>query len=246
MVSPAVMTILDKSTLDGRSLRLPPDQLERPLYEAVNKVIVAAGGKWNRSAKAHLFECDAIDTIEPILLTGEYTRTKQDFGQFDTPDHIATAVVTMLADLQPGMTVLEPSAGIGNLAMAAENRGGMVMAYELDAKRLERCRQRCALVEGSDERDFLTVEPRACYDRVIMNPPFAKQADISHVMHAFGFLKPGGVLVAIMSAGVTFRSDAKTRLFQNFAADGVIERLPSNAFKESGTGVNAVTVRVTK
>jgi 16S rRNA G1207 methylase RsmC len=36
-----------------------------------------------------------------------------------------------------------------------------------------------------------------------MNPPFARQADIHHVNHALKFLKPDGLLVSVMSAGVT-------------------------------------------
>ncbi len=33
-----------------------------------------------------------------------------------------------------------------------------------------------------------------------MNPPFSRQQDIRHVMHAAKFLKPGGRLVAVMGA----------------------------------------------
>ena len=47
-----------------------------------------------------------------------------------------------------------------------------------------------------------------------MNPPFEKQADIDHVTAAFKLLKPGGILVTIMSAGVLFRENKKTVVFR--------------------------------
>ena len=39
-----------------------------------------------------------------------------------------------------------------------------------------------------------------------MNPPFAEHADIRRVTHALDFLKPDGLLVAVMSAGAEFRT----------------------------------------
>ncbi len=74
-----------------------------------------------------------------------------------------------------------------------------------------------------------------------MTPPFAKQADIQHVLHAYDFLKPGGLLVAVMSAGITFRS-GRAEEFRKLVADrgGSIDPLPDAAFKESGTDVRTV------
>ena len=67
-----ILEILERSQLQGTQLRLPPTQLDRITYAAVNEVIEAAGGKWSRKAKAHIFEGQATDTIEPILLTGDH------------------------------------------------------------------------------------------------------------------------------------------------------------------------------
>lgn len=242
-----IINILERSALDGAMLRLPPTQLDRATYAAVNKVIEAAGGKWDRKLRAHKFDGEAADTIEPILLSGEYTRTKQDFGQFDTPQELAYHVVK-LADITPGMSVLEPNAGLGNLVDAIERAGGCVSAHEIDAKRLHACKDRCILAGGIRLNDFLSAKPEPVFDRVVMNPPFAKQADIKHVMHAAkGFLKPGGRLVSIMSASVTFRTDSRSDAFRQFIGDlgATIERLPEGAFKDSGTMVNAVIVAFT-
>jgi ParB family transcriptional regulator, chromosome partitioning protein len=86
------------------------------------------------------------------------------------------------------------------------------------------------------------------FDRVIANPPFEKQADIDHVLHAWAHLKPGGRLVSVMSAGVTFREDRKTRAFRDFLNEhgALVETNPEGAFKESGTGVSTVLVAITR
>jgi predicted RNA methylase len=238
-----ILEILERSKLDGSSLTLPPGHLDRKVYEAVNKVIEAAGGKWNRKTRAHVFDGDAVDTIEPIILTGEYTRAKQDFGQFDSPVSVVRRLIS-LADIQTGMMVLEPNAGVGNIVLGAEEAGGRIAGIEVDAKRLHTAKDRCTLEHGIKLCDFLQCEPEPIFDRVVMNPPFAKQADIAHVTHAAKFLKPGGRLVSVMSASVTFRTDAKTEAFRDFinARNGQHESLPAGAFRESGTLVNAVIV----
>ena len=55
--------------------------------------------------------------------------------------------------------------------------------------------------------DFLETTPEPVYDRVIMNPPFTRGADAKHVLHALGFVKPGGLLVSVMSNGASYRGD---------------------------------------
>ncbi|MBS7703293.1 methyltransferase [Chelatococcus asaccharovorans] len=242
------MTALSAAETQGNCLRLV-GQLERKLYLSVNKVLEAAGGKWSAKAKAHVFDGDAADVIEPILLTGTYQRTKQDFGQFDSPPEVVAALMA-LAGIQPGMKVYEPSAGIGNIVegVVGELKGGAtVFANEIDPKRLTVCRERFFNAFGAGGltcRDFLSIDPAPVFDRVVMNPPFAKQADISHVLHAAQFLKAGGRLVSVMSAGVTFRQDGRTKRFREFLTEraGEIQALPANAFRESGTSVNTVIV----
>ena len=99
------------------------------------------------------------------------------------------------------------------------------------------------------QADFLSLDPKDFpqYDAVVMNPPFANRADIKHTLHAARFVRPGGQLVSIMSAGVTFRTDKLTQRFTEFVAsqDGQVIPLPESSFKESGTQVNTVIVAMT-
>lgn len=241
-ISTEVLAIIDQASISGNALTLT-GQLDRKLYAAVAKIIELAGGKWNRKAAAHLFDDDAALAIEPILLTGEIGNRRQDFGQFDTPADIAHQVVD-LARIDAGMSVLEPSAGIGNLVEEIERAGGRVEAFEIDSKRLHKAKDRCLLAGGIRLSDFLAAKPEPVFDCVVMNPPFAGQADIRHVMHAARFLRPDGRLVAIMSAGVTFRQTRLTLDFHEFLAahGGEIRPLPEGAFLSSGTAINTVVV----
>lgn len=237
-VSNDVLTVLSAAETNANALALV-GQLDRKLYEATNKVLEAAGGKWNRKAKAHLFDGDAAERIDQIILTGEIT-IPQDFGFFQTQTPVVDRLVE-LADVQRIHTLLEPSAGHGNIAKAFQH-AALITCYELlpdNVKALEALAlDRCVIHQA----DFLTVTPEPIYDRIIMNPPFAKQDDIKHVMHASQFLAPGGRLVSVMSAGVMFRQDKRTTAFREFveARGGVFEDLPEGSFKSSGTMVNTV------
>ncbi len=84
------------------------------------------------------------------------------------------------------------------------------------------------------------------FDRVLMNPPFEKGQDAEHVMRAHALLAPGGWLIAIMSPGPFFRSDAKAVDFRDWFASrrGAKMDLPADSFKESGTGVASVMVAI--
>ena len=246
-IEQTVLDILGRSQVEGALLRLPDERLDRKTYEAVNKVIVIAGGKWNKKSKGHVFEYDAADVIDGILLTGNVQNVRQDFGQFDSPPAVVARVIA-LAEIGAGMSLLEPSAGIGNIALAAAAAGAEVMCFEIDERRCDVLARASAKashrLDMVVQRDFLTEEPFPLYDRVAMNPPFARQADIVHVLHAVKFLKPGGRLVSVMSPTWQTRSTKIAHEFRGFlkSLNAVTVDLPDGSFKDSGTGVNAVIV----
>jgi hypothetical protein len=235
-----VLEVLDRAETDGPRLVLT-GTLDRKLYLDTAKVLEAAGGKWNRKARAHLFDGDAADAIESVILTGEVVSRKQQFGYFPTPTPIVHQLLT-LAQIEPGMRVLEPSAGRGAIALPLSHAGAVVDCVEVQADHAEAIRDAHHPDVTVLVADFITTSPQPVYDRVVMNPPFARQADIAHVMHAYGALRSGGLLVAVMSNGVTFRNTPLAREFRALlnAVGGELHPLPEGAFKESGTGVNTV------
>lgn len=250
-----VLNVLSNAVINENALILT-GTLDRKLYVATNKVLEAAGGKWSRKAQAHVFEGDAADLMDSIILTGTVTDRKQELGYFPTPQPVV-ALLLEQADIEAGNLVLEPSAGQGAIAVAVAKLGAIVHCFEIDPTNSDKLATALFAVAPEysvSTRDFLTVErPQAnfrgdLYDRVVMNPPFAKQQDIKHVLHAFEFLNPGGRLVSVMSAGVSFRTNKLTEDFRQFvdAHDGDIAPLPADSFVESGTGVSTVIVTMNK
>ena len=89
-------------------------------------------------------------------------------------------------------------------------------------------------------------DPDGLYDRIFMNPPFDRERDIDHVMHALRFLKPDGYLVAIMSAGTEFRDTKKAVSFRALMAErrARFSDLPAGSFAHAGTYVNTCLLRM--
>lgn len=238
-----VLRVLSVCEVDGTAVRITSGQLDRKLYLGVNAVLAELGGKWNRKTRAHLFPADPTDTLDAVINAGEVT-TARELGYFPTPAPLVRRMVA-LARVGPGMDALEPSAGEGAIAVELARAGAMVTCFEIDPARmpaLERALARHASVRH--RADFLQVDAAPWADRVVMNPPFARQADIDHVRHAYAMLKPGGRLVAVMSAGVAFRENRKAVEFRALvaAAGGTIEALPDGTFAEAGTHVRTVLV----
>lgn len=239
-ISDAVLEVLAAARMEGSALFLHA-QLPRALYAEANKVLVAAGGKWSKGKKAHLFDGDAADAVDQIVLAGEVSDLKRDFQCFFSPPAVV-ARVAAAAHLAPNLYCLEPSAGEGAIVGAMLAHGDLrIHAVEI---RPELAGKLPELRLGVHVGDFLAVEPVQGYDRVLMNPPFARGAEVRHVTHALRFLRPGGRLVAVMSTGVTFRTDGLYAGFRDLVDrhDGSITPLPDESFKASGTGVSTVLV----
>ena len=223
-------------------------------YKVVNEVLVALGGKWNRKAKAHVFEglsgAEVQERLDRALDKLEVT-TGKELGWFPTPDELADEIAAKIENLQPGQTILEPSAGEGALALAVLRRcpTAKILCVEIDPGRVKRLR--AAGLQAVTEGNFLEIDPAAVdvqVDHVIMNPPFSPgRADLVHVEHALRFLRPGGELVAIMAAGVLFRMDRRTKEFcEKTWRHGTLNALPEGSFRSSYTGVSTAVLHMTK
>lgn len=254
-VSNDVLAVLSQARVDGHKLFLE-GQLDRSLYTRTNKVLEAAGGKWNRKEKAHIFDGSAEERIDDIILSGSIVVPKDDFNFFPTPEKIINAMVAS-ADIQDGDRVLEPSCGDGRIvkavAKAANNLN--IVAVELDDNHVAALKADPNFVATSAElinSDFLAYKPDEKFDVIIMNPPFKNKADIKHTNHALDMLASGGVhhaggrLRGILSAGVLFREDALTTAFRKRVKllGGNFTELEDKAFKESGTLVKTVLLEI--
>lgn len=238
-----ILDIIAQGTTEGKVYRLPEGRLDAGVYRHVNRVLEMLGGKWNRKAQAHLFPDDASDRVDALVLTGLVTDKKRELGFFETDPSVVRRMLALLGWEPLGLRIMEPSAGRGAIALPAARVGAVVDCIDIDPEHIEHLEKQKEL-HGVQEGDFLAAPPVQAYDAVLMNPPFAKSADIRHIMHAYQFLKPGGRLVAVASQGVRFRS---TDLYKRFRvmvheSGGAFEDLPADSFKLAGTNVSTSLV----
>lgn len=226
-------------------------QLERELYVKVDKAIRAMGGKWSRKAQGHSYSKDPRQLVEGLVGNGAVEVARE--GWFFTP---RPAVERMIA-LMGGVSgrILEPSAGEGHIIDILVECGADIQLLDCVEKnhdRIKALRQKGYQVK---EVDFLDVGPRNPvrqqwypYDKIFMNPPFEEGQDISHIRHAFSLLRKGGKLVSVISEGPFYRNDKKARDFRNWLDEiaAYDEKLPKEAFKESGATVATRLVYVIK
>jgi predicted RNA methylase len=117
--------------------------------------------------------------------------------------------------VQPGEVVLEPSAGIGGLAVYAKNSGAKVVVNELSKRRLELIKEMgFDQVYNEDAEQIDNILPDSVKPTVvIMNPPFSSTAgrmegkrdtkfSTKHIEQALNRLEPNGRLVMIVGRGM--------------------------------------------
>ena len=147
---------------------------------------------------------------------------------FPTPSDVADRLASY-AELFECCMVLEPSNGTGRLMQAVERKEPTALVATIEQ---EPALAKYGSPGGHFVRDFLTAEHFE-FDRVVMNPPFNGGSDILHVQHAMQFVKPGGILVAIVANG--------PRQQKAFSSFEWLEELPAGTF--TGTQARAAVVR---
>jgi len=108
--------------------------------------------------------------------------------------------ILMLADIRPGLRVLESGVGSGALSMGMLRCGVDIVGYELREEFADRARANVERFLGAEALDRYRIELRDCYegidetdlDRVILDLPEPWQV----VPHAATALRPGGLILA--------------------------------------------------
>jgi hypothetical protein len=120
-----------------------------------------------------------------------------------------------------GMSILEPSAGIGNIvdevvALDYEHR---IDCVEVNYNLCEILKMKGYNTSCEDIMECKEVTG-GLWDRVLMNPPFEKGQDLEHIMHCYNtFLKDGGILVSVSSNGVMSNTQKKYEVFRELVAN---------------------------
>jgi hypothetical protein len=181
------------------------------------------------------------------------TKSAEGTDYFATPEPVGL-VMTRLADAKEGEKMLEPSAGHGAIARwfrPDAERTAIEPSSELNS--------RLALVfqDGDIKRqNFEELNIINKYDAIVMNPPFgtAGKTAIDHVAKAFGHLREGGRIVALIPEGQAIKrleqflygKDAKDKMLNPDAHLIMSINLPDVTFKRAGTGVRTRIVVIEK
>jgi len=231
------------AVLTDRRTRIQGDRIHIPFHvdEATWRMLAyllrSVGGRWGgpRSG-AWVWPHDIEWLMARVLATGAIPSNNM-VGWFPSPPGLVRRILDAAGMGQGarGLTVLEPSAGAGDLAAAAAGTGAVVDCVELDPRRAELVRE-AGFARRVECTAFETVDPLAwCergYDRVLMVPPFWWA--LEHVQHALGFLGDGGVLVAVVPDHLrrVERSAWLRRLVQD--CGGSFTALPEDTLRRAG------------
>jgi protein-L-isoaspartate O-methyltransferase len=118
---------------------------------------------------------------------------------YPTPEHL---IEKMLAGCskEKVKTVLEPSAGSGNISEYVKE--WVRYGHDLDIDCIEIDKSLQAMLKGKDFRvvhdDFLTYQTQKKYDLIIMNPPF-DNGD-KHLLKALQMQENGGSIICLLNA----------------------------------------------
>lgn len=167
-----------------------------------------------------------------------------DFDHYPTP---ANVVERMLQGVHvSGKTILEPSAGAGNIVDVLRNYGVEdIIACEINPDLRGILSKKCDVIE--DDFLKLTSECISHIDLIVMNPPFSRQED--HLRHAYD-IAPGGCEIVSLCNSTMFTNTYSSRradISELIELYGYKEELGSCfATAERYTNVNVGLVRLFK
>lgn len=219
--------ISDAKITEAPALKIAPQPVDLPDVERIQRP----------SYTPQPDQPDEVQAMKQAIKAGVQVVTAPQL--FPTPPDIADQMVA-LAEIGPGMTVLEPSAGTGNIMQAIINddQAQSIVAVEINSDLASRLQFEYPL-SFVHCMDFLGYGRGYLVDRIIMNPPFSNGSDIKHINHAFSMLKPGGRLVALCANG-----PRQQAAFMDLADHW--EDLPVGSFASHGTGVNVALMVIDK
>lgn len=249
------LDVLQQCTVEGNVVKLPSIQLERKLYQEVAKALELIGGKWKGGKVfGFVFPTDPTEMLQKIA-SGDNVNLKKEFQFFATPSSLAKRMVEY-AKIEPLDNILEPSAGQGAIVDEILEKCTNVnhvfvcekMPINLDILKTKYKNKRVSFLSLEDN-DFLNhPEGGMLYDKIIANPPFAKNQDIDHVQKMYGLLAEGGRMVVITSKHWELSNNNKEKSFRQWL--GVVgayqEDIDAGEFKESGTNISTKLIIIDK
>lgn len=125
---------------------------------------------------------------------------------YPTPTNVINTM--MLGEDILGKTILEPSAGSGNIvSWLKDNGAGEVIACEKDKTLQKLLAGKCELI--SDDFLSVTSDQVSHVDYIVMNPPFSD--GIRHVKHAFDIAPTGCTVISLCNSSNLERRFSRER-----------------------------------
>lgn len=236
--------VLQNCIVEGNIIKLPEGHLERKLYLEVAKVLTLIGGKWKgHKIQGFVFQENPTKLLKQIA-NGEKHNLKEEFQFFETPDNIADKLVS-LANIKTSDLILEPSAGQGAIVKAINRKFPKIKVYCYELMKVNQIiLEKIESVIILDDDFLLTKERYIKFDKIIANPPFAKNQDIDHIIKMYKCLKIGGRLVSIASIHWQISNNKKETAFRGWLKEvnAEIIKIPKGEFNSSGTKVGGVII----
>lgn len=110
---------------------------------------------------------------------------------FPTPLPVIDKMLS-LAQIKPGMKILEPSAGLGHICREVRKGGTKPDCFEISPLLRQGLLLQGFSIIGDD---FLSSTPTPIYDLILANPPFFRNGVARHTLHALDWLRPSGRLI---------------------------------------------------
>lgn len=170
------------------------------------------------------------------------TAVSKDLQYYPTSVKVVDHVIEHHIGNVEGVEVLEPSCGDGRFMDGLRKRKAKPYGIEVDALRAATARAKGHNVLTAN---FLTMPAIKLFKIVVMNPPFYGQHYAQHVLHAWDFLEPGGLLVAILP--ITAREHGLLdHILPAKRWSEPWHDLPVGSFSESGTNINTTVLTIRK
>lgn len=224
-------------------LFLPEKWLSPTVYQKIGEFLKTFDFERKKIGKRIAYINNGEFTCQQVLDIGKKLNgisLSEKFDFFPTPKNIVSKVIE-LAEIKDNITILEPSAGKGDLIKNIKNC--KITVVELNPILCEILKtQNYHNVFNQEFENFMSDEK---FDRIVMNPPFSNRLDAKHIFKAFNnHLKDDGILVAIHSTSIINATDKHSKKFQDLCNHFLIERIELNSgdFKDSGKGTNIKTI----
>lgn len=193
------------SASDGATCkRHSPGYVRKPL--AAKRAVEAVTPTEHYSPKAAKLRAEPASVLPGLE---GYAKRDVSLGQWDTHPDVARAFVRWCG-IAAGDRVLEPSAGIGNVARALSHVGADLTCVELDVDRAAVLRSRFPAAVHT--ADFLAMGSGAFgprrFDSVAMNPPYEADGETRHLLHALRFADVARGIVRLVALASASRADA--------------------------------------